>query len=752
MKVPIIILILISSVYSLTLINSCQTLNIAGETYQFSDSFNATTNDCLVVNNSSIVINGNGFYLNSNSFSEIAIRDNANFGVNISNLILTNYSTAINVNGTTNIVNLSSQNRSGKMQLIGGTQDVIISIHNSSIKNILASASVSIIGNGSDAIVTRSSLITIKNFEFDNITDNFFKEPIGIFVSPNSIVSSNHNISNITFSNSIMGVFINAQSQLTNLGIYVVNSPSSSYNPRSLNLSNINISNVLVENITQSRPVGFPTYPLISIFGVVGSESELNLENSLITNITFNNYINGSNIATNSIFTSIICANTGTPTARTNLTNVILKNYSIGSGFSDEIILSTYGGIVGCRSGTTNISTLINATNFNSTLYDYPIQLYENSPYLTGTQNANLLNTSFNINYDTYSTDINGNFTNSIIFNPFVLPSLNQQINPVNNYLNYSSINNFSLYYNASATINGNGVQLYNYSTSWTSISSSPIAGTFFIDSSLFGSNNTLGVFYPFQLNSTINSPSSGSQIGGFTTFNFSCTGDLPNYLADFYLDSSLTLMNIPAQNNTNILTNISGIGTNSRVFIRCFNQSLFSDSTEITLNPASGGGGDGGGEIPPTIQDALPTVEDHPPAQTDPQFYSNPQSGYPSQSSIANEIKEALPSLDLDILPFRCENTFQNLNIAQGEYFDKLSCDYRGILALYKKGSPAVNANMIILAGTVFMTILTSKKFDLVFLGSVLAMVFVLVTGLDFLLYSVTAISILVFGGRVNG
>lgn len=176
---------------------------------------------------------------------------------------------------------------------------------------------------------------------------------------------------------------------------------------------------------------------------------------------------------------------------------------------------------------------------------------------------------------------------------------------------------------------------------------------------------------------------------------------------------------------------------------------------TNDQSNCGGGGGGGGGGTTTPTetpTQTPPITVEEHvePTTTQNEQFYTDPPSGYPSPSTTANDIKDAVPSLELDILPFKCEAYFEKANIVNGEFFDKIGCEYRGVLALYKTGTPLVNGNAIILGASVFLVVLTSKKFDLIFIISFLGMVFVLVSGFDFLLYSLTAITIIVGGGRI--
>ena len=373
--------------------------------------------------------------------------------------------------------------------------------------------------------------------------------------------------------------------------------------------------------------------------------------------------------------------------------------------------------------------------------------------YLRNTNNVQILTNQINPSFGCSQVQGNGNNW-SIISNTLIIP----------NNFSIGCLPNNSTFINATLT---NSTISYNNVTNFSLLSShlttSNIIGNIqngAEKSRLDGTGNVFQLNYFQQSNTTL------VQILGnsnqFYNNYFSTSG-----LTPIFVSGTSNLWNTTMTSGTNIIGG-SNLGGNfySDYTGRDCNADGIGDTTytvaisdvdylPLTNNQSNcGGGGGGGSPTPsePTTETPPITVEEHvePTTTQNEQFYTNPQSGYPSPSITANEIKEALSSLDLDILPFKCEAYFENANIANGEFLDKIGCEYRGVLALYKTGTPLVNGNAIILAGSVFLVVLTSKKFDLIFIVSFLGMVFVLVTGFDFLLYSLTAITIIVGGGRI--
>lgn len=382
--------------------------------------------------------------------------------------------------------------------------------------------------------------------------------------------------------------------------------------------------------------------------------------------------------------------------------------------------------------------------------------------FLSNTNNVQILNNQINPAWGctqiSLSSGNNWTISNNILFEPtnfsvgcapdnsiFINSTLTNSTISNNNVSNFSLLNSNLETSNITGNLQ-NGTDLHRLNEISNRISGS---GNLLRDNRLYELNNTTTLLHIFGNTNQI--------------FNneFTATNPIP-----ILVTGTGNSWNTSQSAGTNIIGG-SNIGGNfySTYTGRDCNADGIGDTTytiaisDIDYLPLTndqsncGGGGGGGSPTPtetPTTPEPTPTVEEPPPTTQDPQFYETPPSGYPSQSAIANDIKEALPSLGLDILPFKCEAYFTKANIAQGEFFDKIGCEYRGILALYKTGTPLVNGNAIILGASVFLVVLTSKKFDFVFLGSFALMVFVLATGFDFLLYSLTALTIIIGGGRV--
>lgn len=375
--------------------------------------------------------------------------------------------------------------------------------------------------------------------------------------------------------------------------------------------------------------------------------------------------------------------------------------------------------------------------------------------WLRNTNNVQVLTNQINPSFGCQQIQGNGNnwsITSNTLITPInfsagCLPNNSTFVNATltNSTISYNNVTNFSLFSSTFTTSNITGNRQNGAERS-----------------RLDGNGNTLQLNYFQQSNTTLIRVLGSSNL--FYNNYFSTNDSNP-----FLVVGSSNLWNTTLTAGTNILggANIGGNfysgytghdcdgnGIGDTTYTIAVSDIDYLPITSDQTNCGSGGGGGGAPTpsepTPTTPEEPTPTVEDQPPRTENPEFYQTPESGYPSQSTTANEIKEALPSLELDILPFKCEAFFTKANIANGEFFDKVGCEYRGVLALYKTGTPLVNGNAIILGASVLLVVLTSKKFDFIFLGSFGIMVFVLVSGFDFLLYSLTAITIIIGGGRV--
>ncbi len=537
--------------FAVTNVNSCQDLNMSGETYIINESFTATANNCLSVNNYSITIDGNGSTMTSGSYS-VAIHDAGTYGYTLKNLTLSNYSSGID------FANVST-------------------ISYVTMRDVTVTVGITFYTSSSSVVMSNVSLINLTS----TCTDCKFQ--LSSDLNP-----SNSNISNISYIN----LTYNGGFGINTFGLFTGLSNTFVFTDN-LAATNLNISNVLFNNITFIGS-GNPSINSLGIFAFSagfdagGTPATLSLKNSYISNISYINVsvTNGGVTFTKSDgVVSFAYTAGGNNNLLTNVTNTTFSN------------INTSVALVYCGISAGSHSVYVT----NSSILGNPNKI-TGSEGLTGctpifsnfTQNL-----SYSSGVSTYSI-VNGTGSYSVFDIPTTPSDTDGTIN-VSSYLNYSisggSFSYAKMYYAPPANFEST-ITSWRYTSLWSQLLGGILNTTekfFDLNTSAMPSSGTLGLFLSTpKINVILNSPANATTtINTSITFNWTCTDDqtfYPSYSANLTIDGIVNQTTI-VQNGTPYNITISGFNSGTHLWnVSCTNSTSTNTSETRTLTILSPG------------------------------------------------------------------------------------------------------------------------------------------------------------------
>lgn len=320
-KTILFIVLFITSVFALTVVNDCDTLNTADEYYVVAArDINMTYNYCFNISARGIILNGNGSNILMNNFNNA-------FNISASEVILTNFSvknfshSVFRGNDSLNISNFNFRDLSTDRNMnFSIFVDSInhSTINNISFYNITFNATSGQFGGANQSIFMARTINNsqIHNISFYNISNNTLSISDvnnNIFISTNA---ENSNFSRILFDNS---------SVVTQYAIFSVPINDSSITSSA---SNTIIINVSIENVT-FRNLSVSVGGAGNVRLIIGNPN-LTVINTTMRglNVASLYKIGGNSEPTSAIFswTPIYSAN-----SRFNITNFLLEKWEINS-------------------------------------------------------------------------------------------------------------------------------------------------------------------------------------------------------------------------------------------------------------------------------------------------------------------------------------------------------------------------------------------------------------------------------------
>lgn len=301
----IFLLVLIPFAFADTNVYSCGILNISNERYVLQNNLNSTLGDCLIVDSDSVIVDGNGYLVNNENTSSLETRGVTVLNrqnVVLSNLIVSNFSTGILIQGSNNTV-LSSR--------ISGNSIVDFNVSGNSFNNSIANPEY--IGsyyfsNGSFYSIEKSTFGKITFLDYFTAFGSNFSNEFNLansFASVTSnLVSGFNYLSRVHFYNTLTN-FTNA-TILRNGNVCPLNI---CYNLTALNSGNV------IFNVS-----GWSNYSLVDFGLFVPTNSTSNSSN--------NNSTNSSNSSPSSSSSSSSSSNSNTPTTQNSNTSVNSTNPS----------------------------------------------------------------------------------------------------------------------------------------------------------------------------------------------------------------------------------------------------------------------------------------------------------------------------------------------------------------------------------------------------------------------------------------